>query len=116
CVELLLSSLAVGLIVYAESSLFLHGVALIFEILFRDVETSHAVGFQEKREVELVGGQRLIIVGPIRVGRTVHRAAVVEDENELLALADVLRTLKHHVLEEVREAGAALSLVARTGV
>ncbi len=30
--------------------------------------------------------------------------------------ADVLRALEHHVLEEVREAGASLALVARADV
>ena len=34
----------------------------------------------------------------------------------MLALADVLRALKHHVFEEVREAGAAFFFVARADV
>lgn len=36
--------------------------------------------------------------------------------DELLAVADVLRPLEHHVLEQVREAGQAFALVARADV
>ena len=107
---------AVGLVVDAEPPLFLHGVALVVEVRLGDVERPHAVGLEEEREIELVGGQDLVVERPILVGRPVHRAAVGEDEMRVLAGADVRGALEHHVLEEVREPGAALALVARADV
>jgi hypothetical protein len=93
------------------STLFLHGVPLVVEVLFRDVERPHAVGLEEQREVELVGRQHVVVQRAILVGGAVHAAAVVEDQREVLARADLLRALEHHVLEEVREPGASFALV-----
>jgi hypothetical protein len=50
------------------------------------------------------------------VGRAVHRPAVGKDEVRVLSGTDVGGALEHHVLEEVREAGAALALIARADV
>ena len=43
-------------------------------------------------------------------------AAVVEDEREMFAGTDLLGSFEHHVLEQVREPGPALALVARADV
>ena len=96
-----------------EPAFFLHGVALVVEVVLGDRERLHAIGFEEDAEVELVGRQRLVIQRAILVGRAVHRAAVDEHLHEVLAGADVLGSLEHHVLEEMREPGAALALVLR---
>ena len=44
------------------------------------------------------------------------RAAGLRDDLEVLLVADVLRALEHHVLEEVREAGLADFLAGRADV
>src|SRR5262245_66350182 len=111
-----LEHLTVGLIVEAETALLLDGLALVVEIIFGDVEAAHAVSFEIQKQVELIAGQRLEIKGAFFIGRAIHLAAVGLNQNEMLALADVLRALVHHVLEEMRESGSALSFVARAGV
>jgi len=50
------------------------------------------------------------------VRRAVHRATIGFDVLEVLGLADVLRALKHHMLEEVCEARAAFDFVARADI
>src|SRR5204862_2452461 len=49
-------------------------------------------------------------------GAAVHRPAGALDERHVLGLADVARSLEHHVLEQVRESGLALDLVLRADV
>ena len=71
---------AVRLVVDAQPALFLDGVALVVEVLLGDDQRAHAIGFEEQRELELIGRQRLEVQRPIVVGRAVHRAAVVEDQ------------------------------------
>ena len=107
---------AVGLIVASLPPFFLHRLALVVEILLHDRERSHAVGLEKEPRLELVGRHRLEIERALLVRRAVHRAAVAEDRVEVLAGADVFGPLEHHVLEQVREAGPALPLVARSDV
>ena len=66
--------------------------------------------------VSSVGGHHLEVVGEIEPGRTVEDAAVRLHQPDELHLAEVLRALEHHVLEEVREAGAVLGLDAESDV
>ena len=98
---------SVRLVVHAEALLFLHGLALVVELLLREDEGAHAVGFEEEGEVEGLGGQRLEVVRPVFGRRPVHRAARLGDETEVVSLADVLRALEHQVLEEMRESRLA---------
>ncbi len=107
---------AVGLVVVALPPLLLHHRPLIVEVGLADVQRPHAIRLQEERELKLVRGKRLEVVGAVLVGRPVHRAAVVLDQQHVLALAYVLRTLEHHVLEQVREPGAAGPLIPRANV
>ena len=93
----------VRLVVHAHPLLFLHGLALVVELLLREDERAHAVGLEEEAEVEALGGKGLEVVRPVLGRRPVHRAARLGHEPEMLALADVLRALEHEVLEEVRE-------------
>ena len=111
-----LEGAAVGLIVHAEAALLLDRVDLVVELLLRDHQRPHPVGLEEQREIELVGRQDLEVERPILVGRAVHAAAVHEHQIGMLAGTDVLGALEHHVLEQVREPGAALALVARADV
>jgi len=54
---------------------------------------------------------RLEIVRAIEPGGAVERAARALNELEVLVRADVLRSLKQHVLEQVRESGAPVAFV-----
>ena len=80
-------------------------------------QVSHAIRFEPQRQLELVGGERFEVVGAIEVGRAVDVAGARSFEQlEVLIARDVLRALKHHVLEEVRETGAPLVFVRRPDV
>ena len=77
----------------------------------------HAIGLEPQREVQLVGGQRFEVVGPIEVRCPVDAAGARALEHlEVHVRGDVLRPLEHHVLEQVCEAAAAGHLVAGADV
>ncbi len=111
-----LAALAVRLVINTEPAFFLNGVALVVEVLFCDLQTLHAIGFEEESEIELVGGQDFEVVGAIFVGGAVHVAAVVEDEHEVFTRSNILGAFEHHVFKEVRKTGAAFAFIARTDV
>ena len=111
-----LEGASVGLVVHAQAALLLDCVDLVLERVFGDHQRPHPVGLEEEREVELVGRQDLVVERALLVGRAVHAAAVHEHQVGMLARADVLGALEHHVLEQVGEPGAALALVARADV
>ena len=97
----------IGLVVDPEPPLFLDRVALVVEVVLHDGERPHAVGFEEQRRVELIRRHRFEVERPLLAGGAVHRAAVAEDGIEVLAGADVLGALEHHVFEQVGEPGPA---------
>ena len=72
--------------------------------------------FQEQAEIELIGGEGLEVIGAVLGGGAVHVAAVVFNQDHVLALADVLGALEHHVLEQVREPGAPGMFAVRAHV
>ena len=102
----------VWLIVDAQAALFFDRLSLILEILLRDREGPHAVGFEPEREVEPIRRHRLPIVGPVFGGAAVVVAAGALDELPVLGFLHVRRPLEHHVLEQVREPRATGSLIA----
>ena len=62
-------------------------------------------------------GTRLEVVGAVEVGGAVDvGGAGGLEQLEVRVGGDVLRALEHHVLEQVREAGAARHLVGRADV
>ena len=107
---------AVGLVVDALAAFFLYGIALVVEIGLGDVQRLHAVRFEKEAQLQLIFGQLFEVSGAVFVGGAVHPAAIVQHLDEVLALADVGRTLEHHVLEKVGETGAAGSLIAAADV
>lgn len=64
----------------------------------------------------MTGGQRLEIVGPLSGSGAVHRPTGIEDVLKMSGFGNVLRTLKHHVFEEMSETRAAFFFVARANV
>src|SRR6266404_3058135 len=105
---------AVRLVQDIDADFFFDYIALIAEILVVDLEGAHAVGFEPKNTLERVGGHRLEIIGDIVMRRAVERAAAGIDELDVLHLGSVGGALEHHVLEEMREAAAALRLETET--
>ena len=67
----------VGLVLDAHAELFFDHGALILEILRRDRQPAHAVGLEPQGELELVGGQHLVVVGAVAVGGAVEAAAAI---------------------------------------
>ena len=103
---------AVGLIEHVDANLFADHVLLVLQRLRRDLQRPHAVRLEPHRQLERVGRHHLEVVGVIEPRRSVQRAAVLVDDADVLELGDVLGSLKHQVLEQVREAGAAFRLDA----
>src|SRR5258706_9188815 len=93
-IERRLVAFTVGPIVIVLPPLLLHGGALIIVICLGNRLRAHAIGFEKNSQLELIGRQRFEIVGAIGIGRAVGAAAVLLDQDEVLALADVFRTLK----------------------
>jgi hypothetical protein len=58
----------------------------------------------------------LEVVREVEARRPVQQAAVRLDQTDEFHLAEVLRPLEHHVLEEVREAGPVLRLIPEADV
>ena len=80
-------------------------------------QIAHAIGLEPERELELVRRHRLEVVRAIEVGRAVDVAAAgAFDGLEVRVARHVLRALEHHVLEQMREAGAPGFLVGRADV
>ena len=107
---------AVGLVEHVDADFFLHHVALILEIFVVHFQGAHAVGFEPQQALEGVGRRGLVVVGDVVVRRAVEHAAGGIDELDVHHLAGVLRALKHHVLEQMREAAAPFGLEAEADV
>ncbi len=104
---------AVGLVLEALPALVLHDVALVVELFLRRrvEQRRQAVRFEPQEVLEVGRGHGREVVGAVVAGRAVDAAlsqvgARLLGVREVLA-AGVLRALEHHVLEQVREAGAA---------
>ena len=76
----------------------------------------HAVGFEPQRQRQVLRRQRLPEHRLVFGGVGVAAAADAGDDRRVRLGLDVLRALEHHVLEEVREPGAARPLVLRADV
>ena len=109
---------AVRDVVVALAPLFLHHLALDVELLLRQgrEEVAHAIGLQPEAEGQVVRRQRLEVIRAIEERRPVQDAADRLHVAEVLVVADVLRAGEEHVLEQMREAGAAGPLVLRADV
>ena len=106
----------VRLIQDVHANFFADHVLLVLQILFADIQRAHPIGFQPQAHLDAIARQRLVIVGVVEIGMAVQIAAVGFDKFRVLELLHVGRALKHHVLEEVRKAGAALRLDAKADV
>ena len=113
------SILAIRHVVVTLAALVSDDVTLVRQAFLGDRlrQIAHPLAFEPECDLELVRGDDLVVVGPVRVRGAVGVGApdLLEDL-EVLVLARVLRALEHHVLEEVREAALAGHLVAAADV
>ncbi len=97
-------------------ALVLHHVPLVVERLLEAgavQQKAHPIALQPEGQLELIGGDDLEVVGAILRSRAVDvGGAGLLQVLEVLVLADVLRALKHHVLEQVGESRSSRNLVA----
>ena len=101
---------AVRLVQHVDADFLAHDVLLVLQVLGRDFERPHAVGFEPHGGLERVRGHDLEIIRVIEARRPVQDAAVLVDDTDVLEFAHVLGSLEHHVLEQMREACAILRL------
>ena len=107
---------AIGLVIHPQTALFLHCIALVIQVGLRNIQCLHPVRFQEQCHIQLVLRQLFEIIGLVVVSASVQGAAIVLDQQHVLAFAHVGGAFKHHVLEEMGEPGASLLLIARAGI
>jgi hypothetical protein len=100
----------IRLVQHVYANLFTHDSLLVLEVLLADVERTHAIRFEPEAEFHAIARHRLVIVCVVKIRMTIQTATVRLDEFCVLKLLHVRRTLKHHVFEQMREAGAALRL------
>ena len=80
-------------------------------------QVAHAIGLEPQRQLKLIGGHGLEVVGAVVIGGPVQiaRSGGLEQPDVRVG-RHVLRTLKHHVLEQVRKPGTPGRLVGRADV
>ncbi len=104
---------------FTLASLVAHNVTLVAEQCAVEAfhQEAHAVALQPQRELQLIARHGFEVVGAVEVGRSIHvcRAGVL-DVLDVRLLADMLRAFEHHVLKQMREAGAARPLIQRPHV
>ena len=107
---------AVRLIQHVHLDLFLDHALLVLEILLRDREAPHAIGFGPEHRLERVRWKRLVVIGEVEARRAVQCPAETLHELEELSLLQILGALEHQMLEQVRKARPILGLDAKTDV
>ena len=66
---------AVRLVQDIDLDFFLDDALLVDEVLLRDVETAHAIGFGPQHGLERIRGKRFVVVGEVEARRAVQLAA-----------------------------------------
>ena len=106
----------VWLVQHVDANFLADDRLLVLKVFCADVERAHAVRFEPQSQLDAIAGQRFEIIGVIEIGVTVETPAICFDELGVLKLLHVCRSLKHHVLEEMRESGASFRLETKTHV
>ncbi len=107
---------AIRLIEHVDLHFLLDHALLVHQIFLGDIQTAHAVGLGPQHRFQRVRGKGFEVVGEVEARRAIQRAAESLDQFEKLSLGEILRALKHQVLEEMRKARAILRLDAEADV
>ena len=107
----------VGL-VFALALLVLHHAALLVELglVHRPEHVAHAVRFHPQSEVESRGRHVLEVVGAVLVGRAVEVGGADAFHRLEVVVVEVLGSVEHQVLEQMREACLAGLFILGTDV
>ena len=97
---------AVGRIQHIYFHLVAHHTLLVLQVFVRYSETAHAIGFGPQHRLQFVRGHHLKIIRKVEPCGSVQHSAVLLHQFDELHLAEVLGALKHHVFEQMSEAGA----------
>ena len=106
CRESLISEPA-GAVFIPESSFFQHDFAFAAEIAVADVEIAKAFRFEIDHQRQGFRGHVLVVYGDVAVREGVDTPSARVHQLGVLLRSEVLRTLEHHVLEQMRETGVA---------
>ena len=98
---------AVRLVLDPHPALFLDHLALGLEDLLLDPERRHPIRLEPEHQRQVLRRERLPEHRGVFVRVGVALPADARDPRRMAFGLDVLRALEHHVLEQVREAGAA---------
>jgi len=102
----------VGIVVGAQAALLLDHLDLALELVGRQAQVGHAVGFHLQRHRQAVAGQDLVIGGVVVGGEGVLFRTQVAQHPRGFARAELAAALEHHVFEGVGQAGEPGCLVA----
>jgi hypothetical protein len=108
---------AVWTVLVVLAALVQDDVALVaeFRVGQRGKQVSHAIRLHPERELQCVGRHDFPVIGAIRVGRSVERRAGALQGLKVTVVV-VLRPFEHEVLEQMRKARVARTLVLRPDV
>ena len=107
---------AVGLVQDVDLDLVLDDLLLVLQVLGIDVQPAHAIALAPQDGFEHVRRNDFEVIREVEPRGAIQEPSVRFDEANELHLAKVLRSLEHHVLEEVREPRLVLRLVAEADV
>jgi hypothetical protein len=102
------------IVVGAGAPFFLDDFQLLEEFLLAELEVAHPLGFQLEGDLQPVAGEILIVGRVVAPGEGVLLTAVLGDDARELPRRQTLGALEHHVLQDVRDAGDAAVLIARS--
>ena len=110
---------SIGLVLGALPALVAHHILLIRQLGLIELlkQRTHAIAFYPQGQFQLIGRQRLEIVGAIKIcGAVDLRRARTLENRKVLVFRDILGALKHHVFEQMRKARAPRLFVSRPDV
>ena len=104
---------AIRTVVIAALQLLNDNGALIVQILLRHIQAAHAIGFNPKRQRQLMRGHSVVISGVIAADISIGRAAHWFQQLIHRPARHMRRALEHEMLEQMREAAFAFGVVRR---
>ncbi len=110
---------AVRSVFQALPPLVAHHVLLVRKIRLAELigKIAHAVGLQPQRQLQLIRRKCFEIIRAVKIRRSVDVRCAGRFQIAIVRAArHVFRTFKHHVLEKMREAGAARHFIRRANV
>ena len=96
----------------AQAALFLDDFHLAQELVLRQGQAVHALGFEFQGDGQLVAAEDLVIGGVVAAGEGVFLGTEAAQQARGLAGRQALAALEHHVLQGVGHAGPSGWFVA----